>query len=219
MADQNVYVGNCLVISDDSALEIDYFDPNVDLSRRKFYKGFAYVYNDYFYSFHGEVRVVPEEPGIYYCKGHYEWVPVYREADKKKYALDAHITNISLENIVQVLKTKEDLYISLPENPKLFIPAISAEDDILKRAIKSALLEKNIDIDQYKHRFVDKNALFNFKQVVKGSSKLSMMLFERGCQALNLKYTIIIEELDPDTNIGLRLDNPIVVSSEDTYPI
>ena len=73
--------------------------------------------------------------------------------------------------------------------------------------------------DLYKHRFTDKNALLNFKQVMKSNSKLSMLLFERGCDVLNLKYTIIIEEASPDDNVGLRLKEPIIVKSDEEFSL
>jgi hypothetical protein len=81
------------------------------------------------------------------------------------------------------------------------------------------LKSKDIDIDAYKARFADKNALFNFKQVIKGDGKLSMLLFERGCNALNLKYTITLEEIDPRGSVGTPLVNPVKISSEDSYNV
>ena len=65
--------------------------------------------------------------------------------------------------------------------------------NFLKYVIKKAIIDKGIDIDRFKYRFVDKNALFNFKQVLKGDNRLSMLLFDRGVEAFNLKYTIVHE--------------------------
>lgn len=64
-----------------------------------------------------------------------------------------------------------------------------------------------------------KNALFNFKQVIRGENKLSILIFDRGMEALNLKYKIIIEEKDDINVVGTKLTEPIVVSSEDTYDL
>jgi hypothetical protein len=38
-------------------------------------------------------------------------------------------------------------------------------------------------------------------------------------EALNLKYTIMIEERDDVNYVGTKLTEPIMVSSEDTYDI
>ena len=80
-----------------------------------------------------------------------------------------------------------------------------------------ALIQKNVDLDRYKDRFTNKNELFNFKQVIRGDSKLSILIFNRGCEALNLKYSIVLEDKSPDDIVGDKLMEPIIVSSEDTY--
>ena len=82
----------------------------------------------------------------------------------------------------------------------------------------SDIIDKGIDIDRFKYRFVDKNALFNFKQVLKGDNRLSMLLFDRGVEAFNLKYTIVLEENGNDS-IGIPLNKPIIVSSNDTHEL
>ena len=82
-----------------------------------------------------------------------------------------------------------------------------------------ALIQKNVDLDRHKDRFKDNNALFNFKQVIRGDNKLSILIFDRGMEALNLKYTILIEEKDDVNYVGTKLTKPLSVSSEDTYEI
>ena len=106
----------------------------------------------------------------------------------------------------------------MPESSKAFCPEITENDDILKRLMKQAIINKGIDIDRFKYRFVDKNALFNFKQVLKGDNRLSMLLFDRGVEAFNLKYTIILQE-DSGDPIGIPLSQPIVISSNDTHEL
>ena len=101
---------------------------------------------------------------------------------------------------------------------KSFCPQITETDDILKRLMKQLIIEKGIDLDRFKYRFLDKNALFNFKQVIKGDNRLSMLLFDRGIEAFNLKYTIIVEEAPGDT-IGMTLKEPLIFSSDDTYSL
>ena len=63
-------------------------------------------------------------------------------------------------------------------------------------------------------RFASKNMLFNTKQVLRGPNRLSMLLFDRCTEALNLKYTIIIEEGGGEI-IGHPLEEPIIISSQD----
>lgn len=212
-AEKSMYTADQLICTNEDILKIALFNKNDE----SFSKGFAYIDGDYFYLYRGEMKYETKIPGIYKRGNEVVLVPVTTDEDKNIYNVESHIADLNVENIVNILKNNEDIYISLPDSSKMFIPPVQNTDDILKRAIKIALSEKGIDIDQYKSRFVDKNALFNFKQVVKGDTKLSMLLFERGTDALGLKYTIILEELDPELSIGNILKAPIIVSSEDTF--
>jgi hypothetical protein len=123
------------------------------------------------------------------------------------------------DEIIIVANSKKDILIAVPESAKIFMPSLTIKDDILKRLAKQALIHKNVDLDHIKDRFIDKNALFNFKQVIKGDNKLSILIFDRGMDALNLKYSIILEEKDSTQAIGDPLTNPILASSEDTFDI
>ena len=117
------------------------------------------------------------------------------------------------------LNTKEEILIAIPESSKVFQPTLSINDDILKRAIKLVLLDKGVDLDRHKDRFRDKNALFNLKQVIRGENKVSILIFERFCEALNLGFSITLFEKDPNFSVGKPLTKPVVVSSEDTYEV
>lgn len=140
--------------------------------------------------------------------------------DRDRYLYEGKIKAINPDQIIQDLNdTKEVIQITVPGSNKIFLPEISTDDDLLKRAIKEVLLKKNIDIDQYRYRFTDKNALFNLKQVIKGDAKLSILLFNRACDALNLKYVITITDADDNTPIGPHLEEPIEVSNLDTYDL
>ena len=99
---------------------------------------------------------------------------------------------------------------------KSTVPAETLKDDILKRAIKRALKQKGIDLDACKARFASKNMLFNFKSVIRGNTRLSMLLFDRGAEALSLKYTILLEEAGGEI-VGKELTEPIAISSDELY--
>jgi hypothetical protein len=159
------------------------------------------------------------KPGIYLKDDKYILIEAVSDEEKEEHLIKKYIKKFDPASIKEALKSGDQILIRIPESSKAFIPPITNDDDILKRALKKALLEKNIDIDQYRQQFMDKNALFNFKQVIKGNAKLSMLLFERGADALKLKYTIIVEEVDPENPIGRPLKSDIVVCSEDTYDL
>ena len=45
-----------------------------------------------------------------------------------------------------------------------------------------------------------------------------MLLFDRGIEAFNLKYTIIVTE-GPGSPISIPLAEPLIISSEDTHEL
>ena len=181
----------------------------------------AYLRGDYYYLYRGSLQNKgpnPDEPGIYWDELGNRPVlfdPVTPE-DKAKYSHGDKIHNNAAAEIIKAINDKKVEVYVFPESNRVFCPEITASDDILKRLMKMLILSKGIDLDRIKYRFVDKNALFNFKQVIKGDNRLSMLLFERGIDAMNLKYTITVTEADGET-IGVKLQNPITASSSDTY--
>lgn len=183
----------------------------------------AYIKGDYFYTYKGilDPIVANNKPGIYIDPKNKRYVLIEVETDEEKelYRFETHVQPYKPEQIIDMLNRGEVSLAPIPESSKVFLPPITENDDILKRLIKQALKEKGVDIDSYKARFVDKNALFNFKQVLKGDTRLSMLLFDRGLDALNLRSTIILEEIDPAHPIGRALEEPIIASSDDTYDI
>ena len=216
------YPNDSYIATDD---ELFYIAPLPNIQTSKYEElnpEYAYIDNGYFYLLRGKYPLYKDdliEPGLYNKNGDIVIHMPASDIDKEKYSVKKAIVNTSKERIIEVLKSKDKIFVSIPEGSTAFNPGINEDDDILKRAIKKVLLEKNVDIDLYKHRFTDKNALLNFKQVMKSKSKLSMLLFERGCDVLNLKYTIIIEEASPDDNVGLRLKEPVIVRSDEEFKL
>lgn len=183
----------------------------------------AYLHGDYFYIYRGKL---PEdkkvnEPGIYLDRQTNTPILVEpsTEEDKAYYTYNDKICSTTTNDIINKINNKEVEVFIMPESSKAFCPEITEADDILKRLMKKAIIEKGIDLDRFKARFVDKNALFNFKQVLKGDNRLSMLLFDRGVEAFNLKYTIILSEAEENNHIGARLAEPIIMTSEDTHPL
>lgn len=207
LLDDGTVMRNVLLFNKD----IKEFDPMV-----------AYLDGDYFYIFRGKLPPdgVPKEPGIYLDRQTNEPILAVpsTEEEKKQYSYNDKICSTTANEIIQKINNKEVEVFIMPESSKSFCPEITDADDILKRLMKQAIISKGIDIDRFKYRFVDKNALFNFKQVLKGDNRLSMLLFDRGVEAFNLKYTIILEE-DSGNPIGIPLAEPIIVTSNDTHEL
>lgn len=182
----------------------------------------AYLIGDYFYLYRGKISdVKPLEnplPGIYLTEDGSGYIFCQPETDEEKqeYRYSDKITTYDADEIREAVLNHDVIIMNVPDVVHSNIPPEDINDDILKRGIKRALLKKGIDLDQCRARFFSKNMLFNFKSVIRGDNRLSMLLFERGTEALNLKYTIILEEAGGEI-VGKPLTEPICISSEDVY--
>lgn len=181
--------------------------------------------DDYVYTYMGAViRIADQklEPGIYldqlnkkYFRVSYD--PNNAEYDQYKIG-KIKCANPDPENIFKDLKENGDaMRQARIETEQFAVPAVTPLDDILKRIMKMTMRAKNLTFDQIRYCFPDKNQVFNFKQIINGEHKLSMMIFIRTLEALNLKCVITIEEINPDKSVGKALEKPITVSSEDTF--
>jgi hypothetical protein len=156
-----------------------------NLDDLEFQDNIAYIDNGYYYLYRGEAKGSKSllKPGIYKEKGSshekkYFIVNPQTDEEKAMYDVTTHIHSLNPVSIIDTVNTKEDLLIAIPESTKIFQPTLVPTDDILKRIAKMALIQKNVDLDRNKDRFKDKNALFNFKQVIRGDNKLSILIFD-----------------------------------------
>ena len=182
----------------------------------------AYLDGDYYYFYKGKLSDIKGfdqiTPGIYYDDEKCEYVIHHPETDEEKalHKASDKITRQDADEIRNAVFNHEVVIYNTPDSSHSTIPPESLEDDILKKLIKRAITEKGVDLDQYKVRFASKNMLFNTKQVLRGPNKLSMLLFDRCSEAMNLNYTIILEEAGGEI-IGHPLKEPLIISSKDVF--
>lgn len=167
----------------------------------------AYIFNGQFFPYRGRYRKHAVLPGAYMTdEGTAKLIlPIVNDGT---YDVGDKIKSIDMDTMIQTLKKSDAISYNYPSSGKHFIPEISNDDDILKRALKLALKAKCVDIDNCKDNFSDRNALFNFKSVMKGDGRLSILLFDRGCEALGLEYYVVLCEKDKNRSIGTPLDSP-----------
>lgn len=217
--DAVAYSKESLLVTDDEIYPIKLYNDEA----KSYDKDTAYIDGDYYYIYRGEKSKGTTflKPGIYFDPKLNEYFVVEPSTDeeKEKYSVQGKVAKLNTDEIINIVNTKDDILVAIPESTKIFMPSLTTNDDILKRLAKQALILKNVDLDKFRDRFADKNALFNFKQVIKGDNKLSILIFDRGMDALNLKYTILVEEKDPNNPIGNPLTEPIIACSEDTYDV
>ena len=169
----------------------------------------AYIKGDLFYLYRGPLKKKSILPGIYDDMDTGKHVFIEPTGDAlDEYDVRTHIAEISVEDMLKVLKKKPESKIVEMAVSNSFLPEITRNDDPLKRLIKTAIIVKKVNIDSCKGRFADRNALFNFKSVMKSDATLSMLLFMRALDALNLDMQITLVERDKDFSIGVSLDDP-----------
>lgn len=199
-----------MIVTNTGVYEMEVYDPKETIPEY----GKAYVLRenieetDIFYLFRGKLHDNSVEPGVYLDENELVKFIEPTEKERDDYIVYTHLSKMAPGDMMVVLKNKKNIQHVYNESSKLFMPGIEETDDILKRALKEAFNAKEVCIEDCKQGFPDKNAFFNFSSVMrKSDGKVSFLLFDRGCQALNLGYTIILHELDNDNCIGKSLDN------------
>ena len=168
---------------------------------------YAYIIDDMFYPYRGEYNEKKSVlPGIY-SSGSKSIIIKPDDKDMDAYKTETHRAKIDSEEIYKGIVAKEDEFQIYSDGKSAYIPDITVNDDPFKRALKEAIIAKGIDIDSIKDRFSDRNAVFNFKSVMKGDNKVSTLIFERGCEAFGLGYCIVLYDKDTNNIIGHAIDS------------
>ncbi len=216
---------NSFILTDDNVYEVDLYTEDKKLE--DFDPDVAYLYGELFYLYNGEITNIELEnsdelkPGIYWNTDENRSIMIHPDEDEiSKYTAEDKIGEINSKKIIDEINQNPEILVELPDKVKAQANSLQIRDndDILKRLIKMAFNMKGLTIEDCSEGFPEKNMRFNYKAAVtKDGGELSIKYFNRGIDALKLKYTIIIEEENPDDSMGIRLENPIVMSSTDTH--
>lgn len=93
----------------------------------------------------------------------------------------------------------------------VFVPEIRPDDDPLKKIIKSAIINKGIDINRLKCKLPEKYALTNLKSALIGKTKMSISVFQTWCGLLELDFTFTVSDNGNDSINPLS--EPITIST------
>lgn len=101
-----------------------------------------------------------------------------------------------MKEVIEKANAFKDLEKEILTNPdNIFIPNIGVNDSPEMVALKTAVIEKKMDIDKYADRF-DSN-FFNDKRLFK-KSEISMGKLRNMCQNLDIKVTLTLEDARAD---------------------
>ena len=192
-----------IIISDDGFV---YIGVKYDKKITNYDFSYAYIIGDTFYPYRGEYNKKKSTlPGIYNT-GDKPIIIKPNKNEEEAYKVETHYAKIDTDAIYDGITAKEDDFQIYADGKNTYIPDITINDDPFKRALKEAIIAKGIDIDSIKDRFSDRNAVFNFKSVMKGENKVSTLIFERGCEAFGLGYCIVLYDKDNNNIIGHPID-------------
>jgi hypothetical protein len=135
---------------------------------------------------------------------------------KNIYSTDNIVDFKNVANISDMIAAQEKLNMQqnefLVSSDNIFKPNIDPiNDQPLAIALKQAVIDKNIDINKYAHRF---GPDFNNDRRKFGQSSISINKFTSIASKLDLKATIIIEDANP--NVPNPMGHKIVVDLIDT---
>ena len=139
-----------------------------------------------------------QSPGIIYGNGvSYVDEP---DADELNTYLDTDIIDFdnckSIHDMManqHIVRSLERDILTSPDN--IFTPKIFDDDSPEMKALKTAVLEKKIDLDKYAPRL---GSNYNNDKRLFNKNTISLPMTKRLCEALDIKATLILEDKDPD---------------------
>lgn len=212
-----VFIGTQpVIIIDDDYYTVDVFSENDSLK-----KGVAYIIGDYVYPYHGKVKSKKDMylPGIYKVNGEYV-VEEPKKKYKEKYSVD-NINELNKDSIFQSIESAKTEFIDLNDievinnNSSSYKPIINPDDDFLKYIIKKAIIDKDINLKNYKSRFGNEYSLNNMKSALTKPTKMTVPNFLRWCEILGIKFELKVYDAGLDTINPLPEE--ITVGSDDIH--
>lgn len=189
--------------------------------RNKLKKYHGYIVDNVVYIYMGKLSKAGKtpKPGIYKNElNEYVFVEPSPDEIENIYSVD-HIVEVDEDDILEQVTSNPDMYQQqedidiINNNRELFIPNITEEDDFLKYLVKTTIIEKEINISDYKSKFPSEYALNNMKSGLKRSTKMTVPNFNAWCEILGVKWSITISDKGTDNIAPLK--EPITITSDE----
>lgn len=119
------------------------------------------------------------------------------------------VSNIDLET--EKLYADE-LQSQISKASSVYNPIFYEQDDFLKRTIKCALLEKQIDMNVLKMKAPMPHVFSNLLNALENETKMSVLTFEHWINDLDLNYHVIVS--DRDSRVPSPINGAIIYSSD-----
>ena len=166
---------------------------------KKFKKDHMYIVNGNELSIYGGRLKGEELPGHFYRTSKdpesYKFIPPNK--DQIEEFMVGNITDTTLaKRAITNPDDFKDVDVSQVDTTelKIFAPPIKPNDDVLKRIIKTALIQKQVDLKLYRGQFDKDYHLSNLKSTLTKDAPLSAKYFVRWCEILGLSVTVLAED-------------------------
>lgn len=214
-------MGKVRVLVDSPMIQIDegFYQVKPYRPGKKLKDNIAYTIDgrDIVYLYRGKLKSDSYLPGIYIKKGQIHIIEPDIE-DIEKYDID-NINEFSSDRIFDEILNNSDEFV-LPEdveiinnNSDIFVPVIKEEDDFLKVAVKQMILDKQVNLKNYKDKFSNHYLLTNMKSALSKSTKMTVPNFNTWCDVFGVDWELRL--YDNGTDRIRPLEEDIVIRSED----
>ena len=138
-------------------------------------------------------------PGMYKYGEFYKFVDPQDDIDKEAYSVDNIIDFQNQTNIRGIIEQQnamrdaERIILTTPDN--IFVPNIKQDDSPVMKGLKTAVINKHIDLDKYGPRF---GVNYNNDKRLFNNSTISLAKLEKIGKALDMKLTLVIEDANED---------------------
>ena len=142
--------------------------------------------------------------------------------EQSPYSMDNAIDLSCSKNIAELMQKQEAVrnieYEILTNADNIFKPPIGPDDSAAMRALKEAVIAKNIDLDKYEPRF---GANYPNDKRLFYKDRVSIQMVERICNALDIKATLTLTDANPDVpnpmNTTISVDLTGAFEEEDDW--
>lgn len=212
-----IFTGRMVVTIGDDFHEVEIYFPD-----KKLVKGRGYIKGDYVYVYRGKKEKFKKSeliPGVYKNKhGEYEFVDPDSKLEKLEYSA-GNVIEFDADAIFNEISEKKEDFLDpedievINNNQEVFVPTFKEDDDFLKYGVKKAILDKQVNLKNYKNKFPNQYALNNMKSGLNKETKMTVPNFKSWSEILGLKWKMIIE--DDGTDRLSPLPEPIIITSDD----
>lgn len=210
-----VFLGRIIIGIGDAYHEVHLLTKGKKLEIEK-----AYIVNDFVYIYRGTISN-PDNvcEGYLYTYDNKVIIGEIHTPEMMKMHSVNNIIELNLDNIFEDIKRNADnfntaeMIEAVNNNAELFIPTINPDDDFLKYLIKKVIIDKKINLKNYKDKFASQNDLNNMKSGLTHKTKMSVVYFMKWLEILGLQCKI--ELSDNGTDKLAPLHEPIYLDTDE----